>query len=186
MVDIVVLQSASYVAAAIGVCIAAFYYALNLRETTKNRRANLATTLMQSFMSEEGAIRWVDLLKMQWSNFDDYVKKYDSAVNTKNFAERCAFWTTCESLGFQYRKGIVDLETIYNLAGPWIISAWMKFKPIIEEYRRWEWGMDIYSNWENLAGELSEVQVRRDSDFKRKYDAMVLSHIEPQKTSESS
>jgi len=31
MVDVVLLQSLSYVAAAIGVCVAAFYYAVNLR-----------------------------------------------------------------------------------------------------------------------------------------------------------
>jgi hypothetical protein len=132
------LQSLSYVAAAIGVCVAAFYYALNLRETTRNRRATLSMNIMQSFLSEEGALRWVDLLSMQWKDFDDYVKKYDSSVNRENFAKRAAFWNTCDMLGYQYRAGILDIQTIYNVGGIWIRNAWRKFKPIIEEYRKWE------------------------------------------------
>ncbi|MCX6654156.1 MAG: hypothetical protein NTY03_03435 [Candidatus Bathyarchaeota archaeon] len=35
MVDLALLQSVSYIAGAIGVCVAAFYYALNIREQTR-------------------------------------------------------------------------------------------------------------------------------------------------------
>jgi hypothetical protein len=71
---------------------------MNLRETTRNRRASFANSVLGNFMSEEGALRWVDILSMKWDDFDDYVRKYDSAVNRKNFAIRAAFWTTCESI----------------------------------------------------------------------------------------
>ena len=70
MVDLMVLQSMSYVAAAISVCLAAFYYALNLREANRNRRMALTTSLMQSFISEEGVKRFIDLANMQWTDFD--------------------------------------------------------------------------------------------------------------------
>jgi len=97
MVDLALLQSVSYIAGALGVCIAATYYVVNLRETTKNRRATFANLILQSFQSEEGAVRWVDILSMKWNDFDDYVKKYDSAVNKENFAKRAAFWATCDA-----------------------------------------------------------------------------------------
>jgi TRAP-type C4-dicarboxylate transport system permease small subunit len=61
IVDITLLQSVSYVAAAIGVCIAAFYYALNLRETTKNRREILTNNLLQNLYTEEGQMRFITL-----------------------------------------------------------------------------------------------------------------------------
>lgn len=78
MIDLVVLQSLSYVAAAIGVCAAASYYIFNLRETTRSRRVALTNTLIQSFISEEGSRRWADMMNMEWKDFDDFYKKYDS------------------------------------------------------------------------------------------------------------
>jgi hypothetical protein len=61
IVDITLLQSVSYVAAAIGVCIAAFYYALNFRETTKNRREILTNNLLQNLYTEEDQMRFITL-----------------------------------------------------------------------------------------------------------------------------
>ncbi len=83
-------------------------------------------------MSEEGALRWVDILSMKWEDFDDCVKRCDSAVNIENFAKWAAFRVTCEAIGYQYRTGAIDLETVYNVAGIWIRACRIKFKPIIE------------------------------------------------------
>ncbi|MGD0804125.1 MAG: hypothetical protein ABSA11_08650 [Candidatus Bathyarchaeia archaeon] len=41
MVDLVVLQSASYAATTIGVCVAAFYYVMTLRSQQNNMKATL-------------------------------------------------------------------------------------------------------------------------------------------------
>ena len=178
MVDLALLQTVSYIAGAIGVCVAGFYYAMNLRETTRNRRATFANSILHDFMSEEGALRWVDLLSMKWDDFDDYVKKYDSAVNRENFAKRAAFWATCEAIGYQYRTGAIDLETVYNVAGTWIQACWMKFKPIIERYRGWEWSNDAYENWEYLANALEKVSSEKDAKYKRKLDVMISTHVD--------
>ena len=106
MVSFEEIQAAYYMVAATGVLIAATFYVLSLRETTLNRKAILTNNLMQYFLSEEGALRFIDLLQMQWSDMDDYMKKYDSSMNPKNFAKRIAFWNTCEMLGYQYRFGM--------------------------------------------------------------------------------
>jgi hypothetical protein len=41
MVDLVVLQSLSYIAGALGVCVAAVYYVMNLRISQKNQELTL-------------------------------------------------------------------------------------------------------------------------------------------------
>ncbi len=156
MVDIVVLQSASYVVAAIGVCVAAFYYALNLREATRNRRATLSMNILQQFMSEEGALRFMELGSMHWSDFEDFKKKYDSSVNPENYAKRLAVWQTCDLIGYMYRTGILDIQTIYNVSGQWICLLWRAFQPVIEEYRKWEWHNDRYGNFEYIANILDK------------------------------
>ncbi len=41
MVDLALLQSVSYIAGALGVCVAAFYYVMMLREQRQTRRARI-------------------------------------------------------------------------------------------------------------------------------------------------
>ena len=43
MVDLALLQSVSYIAGALGVCVAAAYYVMNLRITQKNQELSLKT-----------------------------------------------------------------------------------------------------------------------------------------------
>jgi hypothetical protein len=175
MVD---LQLVGILVTATSVTIAAIYYMVNLRETIRNRRAAFASTVMQSFLSEEGALRWVDLLSMKWTDFDDFVKKYDSTVNRENFAKRMAFWNTCDSLGYQYRTGAIDLETVYNVGGIWLLASWYKFKPIIERYREWEWPTDRLANWEYLANAIEKLQKERDLNYERKRSAVISTHTD--------
>jgi DNA relaxase NicK len=123
MVDLVLLQSLSYMAGALGVCVAAFYYALNIRETTRTRRVTLTNTLIQSFISEEGSKRYMDLMNMEWKDFDDFYKKYDSSVNPENFAKRNAVYNICDILGYQYLSGQLDLGTIWTVCNDAVPTA---------------------------------------------------------------
>jgi DNA relaxase NicK len=101
-VDLALLQSFSYIAGALGVCVAAFYYAFNLRETSRNRKIAYTTSFMQQFYSKEVGRRYIDLNQMSWSNHDEYMKKYDSRVNPENFADRWSF------LGIRARAAALD------------------------------------------------------------------------------
>ena len=173
MVDLAEIQTAYYMVAATGVLVAAGYYIVNLRETIRNRRITFANTSIQTFLSEEGVLRWLEIANMQWKDFDDFVKKYDSTVNKELAAKRLSFRNTCEALGYQYRSGAIDFDTLYNVGGPYVMSCWLKFKPIIERYRKWEWADEMYSNWEFLAEKMEKVAAERDKGFKAKFEAMM-------------
>ena len=174
MVDISVLQPVSWVAAAIGVCIAAFYYVVNLRETSRNRRATLTNSMIQPFTTKEFAKIWLDLIAMKWDSFDDFKAKYDSRVNPDNFSTRMPFFNLLDSIGYQYRSGLIDIGTVYNVAGIWITSAWTEFGQVIKEYRKSDYPIDFYENWENLAGVFSEMRKQRDADYVSTRAATVL------------
>ena len=66
MVGFEEIQTAYYLVVATGVLLAAFYYALNLRETMKNRRITLTTTLMQPFLSRAFPLN----LSLLWGNLN--------------------------------------------------------------------------------------------------------------------
>jgi hypothetical protein len=132
------LQSVSYTAGAISVVLGVIYYAINLREQTRNRRVSLASSLLSSLGSKEGTRDYYELMSMQWTDFDDFYRKYDSSVNPENYIKRAHWFGICEHVGWQYRQGLVDLDTI-NVAGGFnIATIWRKFKPIYDEYLKLE------------------------------------------------
>jgi hypothetical protein len=165
MIDLALLQSVSYIAGALGVCVAALSFTFNMRATTKSRRASLTNNLMNSFLAEDGMKRFHDLEIMEWKGFEDFCRKYDSTVNSDNYVKRQAFWNTCDLIGYQYREGLIDLGTVYNAGGIFISYSWFKFGPIIEEYRKTEYAVDDYENYEYVAKELLKMKEKRDPSF---------------------
>jgi hypothetical protein len=168
MVDIALLQSVSYIAGALGVCVAAIYYVMNLREVTLNRPIQFTNTFILQISSKEGMMHYTHLMLAKWTSIDDYMKKYDSKVDPESFLAHLSYFTTCEVLGFQYKRGLIDLETVYEMCGEPIIDTWLMYKPIIEEYKRLgEYGKDSFVNFEYLAVELAKIKRSRDPEYRR-------------------
>ena len=169
MVDVVLLQSASYVAAAIGVCVAAVYYVMNLRETGKNRKIAFTNNFMQSFMTLEAERVYIELMHMKWSSFEDFEKKYDSTINEDNYAKRDFMFSWCDRVGWQLKAGLIDRETFYQIMGEWIMLLWMKFKPIFYHYREiGEMSEDDYGNFEYASREMARMKLERSPKWRGK------------------
>ena len=167
MVDLALLQSVSYIAGALGVCVAAFYYVFNMREQSKTRRITQTNNLMQTLLTVESNKIGGELLYMKWENYDDFEKKYGSDVNMDNWAKRVSLFYTYDTLGNLLKSGLADVETLYSVGT--IITAvwlWVKFKPIIEESRRRYSGKDGYAGFEYLATKMMEMKSRRDPLYK--------------------
>jgi hypothetical protein len=149
--------------AATGVIVAAIFYMLNLRETTRNRRITLTTTLMEPFSTKEGLRDFVELVSMQWSDLEDFKKRYDSRVNPENYALRQSMWIKCDKLGQLYNDGLLDLRTLDIGSGSVIQYMWTKFKPVIEMYRKTDFTPLAYRDFESVAEKLLEYdQVKGD------------------------
>ena len=153
MVSIEEIQAAYYMVAATGVLVAAMFYIVNLRETTKNRRITFTNSVMQHLLTEEGVRREMDCYSMQWTDFDDFKRKYDSRVNPENYSKRNSLWLQYDSMGYLYKSGLIDLDTVANVGGGMLLWDWLKFKPIIEEFRKADlgrMGLVTLSTWLRL------------------------------------
>jgi len=160
-------QTIGVLVTAASVTVAAVYYMINLRETTRNRRVALTTSLMQNFTSEEGSRRQLELMQMKWRDFDDFRAKYDSSVNPDNYAKRVFVMNTCDMLGYQYLSGQLDLCTLWSVCNNSISACWEKFGPIILEYKkRGDYNQHIWENFEYLAYEMSRAISEVDSGYK--------------------
>jgi len=171
--DVSLLQSLSYVAAAIGVCVAAVYYAMVLREQRRNMRLTLETrriglidSIITRTINEEGMRNYFELMNYDWRDYGEFERKYGSDNDVDAAAKRFAKWLSYNSMGAMLRKGMVEAEDLYDMGLFGVIFIWEKYRPIIEENRRRYNGKDYLRDLEYLAGEMMRVKMVRDPSYK--------------------
>jgi hypothetical protein len=169
LVDLAEIQAAYYMVAATGVLVAAIFYVLNLRATQRNMRVALTSTLMGNILDDKVWRKWLDLLYMEWSDYDDFERRYGTDAGEEgmdNASKRLALWNYYNTLGNLLRRGLVDRETLYDANGMTCSYIWAKFRLVIEEHRRRYSGKDAYSGFEYLVNEMLRMKAERDSSWK--------------------
>jgi hypothetical protein len=173
MVDVGLLQSLSYVAAAIGVCLAAVYYAMVLREQRRNmkltletRRIGLIDSIITRTINEGGMRSYFELLRYEWKDYEDFERKYGSENDVDAAAKRFAMWHEYNSVGMMLHKGMVEIEDLYDMGMQGVVFLWEKYRPIIEENRRRYNGKYYLRDLEYFAGEMLRVMKERDPSYR--------------------
>jgi hypothetical protein len=173
MVDLALLQSVSYIAGALGVCVAAIFYVLNLRISQRNmnttletRKLQFVTSITSQLLSEEGQRRYGELVNMEWTDYDDFERKYGSDYNLDNYAKRMSVWNLYNTLGMLLRERLVEPELLYSINNIDPLFMWSKFKGVIAENRKRYGGMDNFSDFEFLNNEILGIKLSRDPSFK--------------------
>jgi hypothetical protein len=130
MVDIVLLQSVSYMAGAIGVCVAAIYYVMNLRlnqgimkTSLETRQTQLLVDLCEMPISFEGTKRWAEWMNLTWTDYEDFEKKYSSDINVDNFALRYSMNWWFEKTGFLVKNGLISPEKVWEFYGNSVLQS---------------------------------------------------------------
>jgi len=180
MVDLSLLQSVSYIAGALGVCVAAIFYVLNLRKSQKNqeisqrnmrqtletRKLQFVTSITNQLLSEEGQKSIGELINMEWKDYDDFEKKYGSDYNLDNYAKRMSVWNTYNTLGMLVREKLIEPEVLYSITRTNPIFMWSKFKDLIAEMQKRYGGGDTLSDFKFLSDELRRIALSKDPSFK--------------------
>src|SRR5512139_2868555 len=110
MVDLVTLQTISYIAGATSVILGVIYFLLNMRTSEKNRRIQLVSQMTNDINRED----YFDLLQMSWGSYDEFEKKYGSDYNAHAASQRYTAWQTLHKIGYMLSKGLVDPEDVYE------------------------------------------------------------------------
>jgi hypothetical protein len=104
--------------------------------------------------NEETSIRNLELVNMQWDDYDDFEKKYGSDHNPANFSKRSSSWYQYNTIGLLLKKGMIDPDTLFGIqSGETALFQWTKFGTIIKEIRK-RYNMPRFCvNFEYLATE---------------------------------
>jgi len=161
MVDQLTLQTYSIILTGIGMVIALTYYSLQIRNQNRNRRLQIVKEIWDWISTEEGYLRFAELMTLRWTDFDDHNSKYGSTTNPEAYAKIWAAWNRLNGLGYMVKEGAIDAETVYDHSGGRIVWMWRKYGPIVKEMRASHKISYICKWWEYLVGEMETVSEER-------------------------
>lgn len=113
---------------------------------------------------------------MEWDDYDEFTRKYDSSVNIENFAMRYNNWYFWDGMGLLLKKNLVDREMIYYLLGGGfgVLFSWDKFQSIIKQMRVQLDLPEMFVWFEYLADEMKKVAIEKGNPWKPVVDGGAL------------
>jgi hypothetical protein len=162
MVDI---QTISIAIACASVVAGVIYYSLQIRHQNLQiqhqnqiRQTDLLVRISPwlNISSSELQAAVVRTLNLEFADYDDFVKRYGKIHSDK--PEQTAFLTVgnyFEGLGLLAKRGLVDVDLIYEFWTGDIADIWNKIKPLIEGMRK-ESKFPVALNIEYLYNEMKK------------------------------
>ena len=135
MVDLELLQSVSYIAGALGVCVAAIYYVMNLRMVQKKMAVDTAILYGNLITAKEPVNEWRHFfLEADFTSFEDWAKRY--RTDPKEFQNWYTVMGTANQIGLLLKEKVIDPEMLMTLISPvWPKYMWARGGPVIKGYR---------------------------------------------------
>ena len=153
------------------------YYVLTVRNAQKTRELSLKAQeqaletrqtqifmqIYQQFNTEEKYISWAELVNLEINDYDEYLQKYDSSVNTAHFGKRSQIWYSFNTIGVLLRQGIIEPDFVHQVQLDILaIVMWEKWENIIRETRVRENMPDLWEGFEYLYDEMKRLRSGRD------------------------
>jgi hypothetical protein len=169
------VQTIGVLVTAASVSVAAIYYIMtlrvqqeNMKATLQTRRINLIATLSTNLLTREGMRDHYEILSYEWSDYEDFSRKYGQRSNPEAAIKRHLTWLVYNNMGAMLRKGMVEAEDLYDGGiAVGVILMWEKYGQLINQYARSSLnGKDYCSDFEYLAGEMFKEKRKRDPTYR--------------------
>ena len=167
MVDLAMLQSVSYIAGALGVCVAAIYYIITLRNSEKSRAREVIYNRSQMHRLEFYNALNVVFTMTGFNTYDEFDKKYGRYTNPNAYANYLFVGWVLNNAGVLLREKLADSKQIIQLYNPTtIVSFWDRFGVVARGFRERNNYPDYWKPLESLYEEV-----------KKEYPDLIVEHI---------
>ena len=156
------LQTTISLLTLISLTIGVIYHIMTLRNTRKNQELQLETRQAQLYMNLYGTYHSPEfrkqlykLLNLEWKDYDEWHEKYGGT----DLPETVAFGSVMgyfNGLGLLVRKGLIDVDTVYELLSAFIVEVWEKHLPIMLAQRDY-YNRPIWGEFEYLYNEVKKI-----------------------------
>lgn len=135
---------------------------LQLRNLVKTRKTGVVINLYGTFGSEEFRIKLLELMALEFRDYDDYVNKYGPYFSNNPASRTVAVvGVYFEGVGVLLHRGLIDAEFTYDLLSSPVEFTWEKMKPIVEGLRVQMGRSDPYMFFEYLYNEMKRIDRKR-------------------------
>jgi hypothetical protein len=167
MVDLALLQSVSYIAGALGVCVAAAYYVMNLRATIQTREAQLFMQIFDRFKEQDF---WHGITKMRENELSDFAEKTKIKLTMDEYNELNSICAYFEGIGVMLKRGYIKEDMINDFMPITILNYTDNIRPFLKW--RIERGGSPY-RWKNLQYLYNIVKETNEAHLKG-YDGYLM------------
>jgi hypothetical protein len=165
MVDI---QTIGVLVTATSVTIAAIYYIITLRSNNKTRQAQLFMQIYSHVQEPEFMKNWNEVMDRDWKELVESLKAGGAKTPFQNVS-----WLSVamyfEGIGVLLKKGLIDIDFVYELMPTRASSYWAKFEPFYKMVRETMNFPQAGRNVEYLAGEMNKIAARRGEPLVTSY-----------------
>lgn len=141
--------------------VALIYYAMNLRNANKTQKTAQETRQAQLFMhiydiftSEQIIETSIEIMSQwQWDNFEEFQEKYGAIANPTAYVKFIKIINFFEGVGILLKRGLIDLDFVYDMMGAPLNMVWEKIHPVILGMRSFYDDPDLWANSEYLINE---------------------------------
>ena len=165
------IESIGFILTGLGLTASIVYYANVLNNANKTRELQLRAqeqaeeTRQIQFLIEFNqqkietmATDFNEIMKAEWTDFDDWYKKYSTVNNPDNYAKRVRLWEAYHINGLLIRDGVIDIETYIDYLGDTPILMWEKYQDIIKKLRTIVSLPTYMMGFEILANEITKYR----------------------------
>jgi hypothetical protein len=135
-----------------GVVVAAIVGLRQLSNLVANRQAQLFMQLYDRFSREEFLNEFIEVMALQWVDFEDYWQKYGLDNNRDATLKIHSVGNFFEGIGVLVKRRLIKIELVDDLMSGSIIRYWEKMMPVIIEQRKkfnwpqaYEWTEYLYN-----------------------------------------
>ena len=119
---------------------AVVYYVFISTNTIKTRKAQLFMQIYNSFQRQEFLKQFIEIMNLQWADFEDYWQKYGMINNPEQASKIHSVGTYLEGIGVLVNRRLIDLELVDELMTGIIERYWEKMEPaIIAQRKLFDW-----------------------------------------------
>ena len=129
----------------------------------ESRQTQMFMDLYQSKFDKNGLEAVFTILNLEWEDEKDYMTKYSGIEGNTEipaiFESQAGYM---DGLGLLVKKKMIDVDTVYDIAGTRVILLWFKLETLVKAFRDPKWGVPDYAeHFEYLADEMLRIRKQR-------------------------
>jgi hypothetical protein len=95
-------------------------------QSLETRKVQLFMQIYHDMNSTENLRIYSELIRMEWEDWDDYVRKYGSSNNPESYVLRFSMWVRLNGVGLLVKDGHIDVGSVHDLMRQTILTQWEK------------------------------------------------------------